>query len=453
MKKALALILVLCLVFGLVACGSTGTSTDTSKPADSSSSSASTGSDTGAAEATGDVPATPNMNADGSMNLDRIAHYDPNYDYTQNEKLGMAYCAASADILYQQSADAYEHWCSKMNLRWDGFMSATGDTDLFMTNLQTAIDQGTTLFVLDPDITTYPSIYNNVLKPYVEAGEVFWMSQMGQARDYIEDDTHPYGNLLAPFVGFDYFDGGRECAKWLVNWFEETYPGVAWSEVGFVSFTFSVSPPLDQRRIGAEEVFFALDGVEADKNYFVCDTLATSLTMQGAIDSFTPVLTNNSQYKYWLVFGLLDDMAMGAATVLQQAGLTETSATNAIGGAGLQTQLDAGQETAFRTAYALPNLMYAEPLIGAIYAEAMGWCTPDTIWPSWVKASDHGAGDHTYSCLPLPSWFITKENYKAFYSWVDDYADIEYYKYGEDFSAYDLTTIVTPENAPAGWLD
>lgn len=453
MKKVLALLLALVMVFGLVACGSSAPAeekpaADADKPASSDAPAASEGGESAASGV-----ATPNMNEDGSMNLDLIAHYDPNYDYSQNPTLGMAYCAASADVLYQQSADAFEHWCSKMNLRWDGFMSATGDPDLFMTNLQTAIDQGTTLFVLDPDITTYPSIWSNVLQPYVEAGEVFWMSQMGQARDYIADDTHPNGNLLAPFVGFDYFDGGRACAQWLVDWFKETYPDVPWSEVAFVSYTFSVSPPLDERRVGAEEVFLALDGVEKDVNYFICDTLSTSLTMQGAVDSFNPVLTTNSQYKYWLVFGLLDDLAMGAAQVLQQAGLTETSATNAIGGAGLQTQLDAGQETAFRTAYALPNLMYAEPLIGAIYAEAMGWCTADTLWPSWVKASDHGAGDHTYSCLPLPSWFITAENYKAFYSWVDDYADIEYYGYGEDFSGYDLSTIVTPENAPAGWLD
>jgi len=234
-----------------------------------------------------DATATPNMNADGSMNLDQIAYYDSNYDYSRNAKLGMAYIAASADSLYQQQADAYQLWCSKMNLRWDGFYSASGDSDTFLSLIQTVIDQGTRLLILDPDISTYPAIYN-ILEPY--EGQVYWINDMGQARDYVADSTHPYGNLLAPYVGTDQKERGRQCANWLVDWFKLNYPNVNWNNVGFVSCTFSLSSPLEQRREGVEEVWLNLPGVQEDVNYFVADTLSTSLDSQGGIDALNPIV-------------------------------------------------------------------------------------------------------------------------------------------------------------------
>ena len=453
MKKVIALLLVLCLAFTLVACGGGSTKPDDKSDATPSGGDTTpSGGDSTPSGGDTNVPATPNMNEDGSMNLDRIAHYDKNYDYTQNPQYHMSYMAASADVLYQQSADAYQHWCDQLNLIWDGFVSSQGDSDTFLTNIVTYIDQGTQMLVMDPDITTYPAIYETI-KPYVDKGQVVWLSQMGAPRDYEATDHLPNGNLLAPFVGFDYVQGGEVCAQNLLDWLKANYPDVKYDEVGFVSYTFSLSPPLDERRMGAENVWLALDGVEPEKNYFVVDTVSYGMNMQGAIDGMSPVLSTHPDIKYWLVFGLLDDLAMGAASVLGDAGLTETSCTNAIGGAGLQTQLDAGQETAFRYAYALPNALYAEPLIGALYAFINGWCTPDTIWPSWVCPNDCGPDGHTYAQMPLPSWFIDKDNYKAFYSWCDDYTGWVYYGYGEDHSAYDWTPILTVDEAPEGWFD
>ena len=86
MKKVLAIILALVLVFALFACG-------TKKPETSAPGTA----EPGASEPAGEKKSPyPNANPDGTINLDKIAHYDKNYDYTQNEKIKCTYIARTA---------------------------------------------------------------------------------------------------------------------------------------------------------------------------------------------------------------------------------------------------------------------------------------------------------------------------------------------------------------------
>jgi len=82
MKKAVALILTLVLALTLFACASNDKTPSSPAP---------TQSPTGGAPAADGKKPYPNCNEDGSINLDRIAHYDPEYDYTQNEKFKVTY--------------------------------------------------------------------------------------------------------------------------------------------------------------------------------------------------------------------------------------------------------------------------------------------------------------------------------------------------------------------------
>ena len=91
----------------------------------------------------------PNADPDGGINLDKIAHYDREYDYTQNPRYRVAYLTIESGPLYQQSAEAYEHWAPLYNCEWASFLSSGSDSDLFLTNLQNLIDQGVEGFILD----------------------------------------------------------------------------------------------------------------------------------------------------------------------------------------------------------------------------------------------------------------------------------------------------------------
>ena len=449
MKKVLAIVLALCMVFALVACG--GGSSDTTPKDDGGKQDTTPAPDSGkkdepkedttpADDGASEYPATPFMNEDGSPNLDLISYYDENYDYTQNPQFHVAYMAYSADALYQEAADAIEHFCTLENCIFDGFVSANGDAEAYLNNLQSYVDGGTQMFILDPDLTIFPQV-NELLEPYVEKGQVYWMSLMGAPRDE--------GVLLNTFAGFDYKTQGRECGEWLINWKEENYPDVPWSEFGFISVTLSLSPPLQERADGAMEAILAIDGFNPDNTWYV-DTASGGFNTNGGLERTSPIIATHDNIKYWLSYGLVDDVAIGVASAFETAGLADTSCVCSIGGPGMVAQWSAGIQSCCRATYAIPYFIFVEPVFGAVYARANGWCTADTIWPSWVAASDHGGDDHTYSLLCLPSWFITYDSYDALYSWTNAHCKTDYYKCSGNFNPDDYSLFV---EAPEGWLD
>ena len=122
------------------------------------------------------------------FNLDKVGHFDADFDYSKNAKHEkFAYIAAAGTVLYQLSANAYEHWCPLFNLEWADFLSSNGDSDMYLTMLQTKIDEGVKGFVLDPDATIFPSVLS-LLEKYPD---VKWMSQMAPPRDGATGDGVP----------------------------------------------------------------------------------------------------------------------------------------------------------------------------------------------------------------------------------------------------------------------
>jgi ABC-type sugar transport system substrate-binding protein len=440
MKKALVLLLTLGMAVFLFACGGGGGGDESETPSGEGDAAESVAVDSG--------KAYPNANEDGSPNLDFIAHYDASYDYTQNPKQKIAYLVIDTGPLYEQSAAAYEHWAPLFNCEWAGFVAAGGDSEMYMANLQNLIDQGVTGFILDPDNTIFPAVVR-LLEQYPE---VQWMSQMSPPRDGTQGEGVPIGgNMIHPYVGFDNFDAGRQQIYKLVEWKNENIPDVPWEEVACAAFDFSTSPPLHERIIGAEDAWIAETGGSGD-NFFIADAVSFSLTMQGGIDAISPIITTNSKYKYWLVVGLIDDFAQSAASVLDQQGLTDNSCVVSFGGSGLQMQFDAGQQDAFRYALFTAQNLYAEPIIGAVYAYLNGWATPDTIWPSWVNYNDCGEDGHTYPQLRLPTTWLTYDTYKHYLEWTDMYAKAEAYPYSQDGISMDdyspYVNEIPPEYAP-----
>lgn len=426
MKKILALLLALVMVLALCACGdktnddTTKTPTETNTP------------DPNAGKQFDDVEKVeknyPNQNEDGTINLDTIAHFDPEYDYTQNERFKVCYISAAGGPLYEQSAAAYEHWAPLFNMEWTGFINANGDSELYLTSLRTQLDNGVRAFILDPDSTIFPAVLD-VLSEYPDA---CWMSQMSPPRDGTSGEGVPVGgHMINNYVGFDNVDAGRQVANRSIQWMKETYPDVSFDEVGFLMADYSTSPPLHERVVGSKEAWLAAGGKE--ENFIIADlvTSTAGMTMQAGIDVGAPAVSNHPEIQYWVSNALFDDVAQGFAAVFDQQGLTDTACITVFGGSGLIAQWDGGQEDSFRYAIFTAQTLYGEPIIGAVYAYLMGWATPDSIWPSWVKYDDKGAGDHTYSQLRLPTEPLEHETYKKFLTWNDMVARSNIYGYNE----------------------
>lgn len=426
MKKVVSIVLSLVFVFALFACETK--TAETPSPESSAPSTTDSAVSNSVAPPEGDKSsAFPNANADGTINLDTIAHFDRNYDYKQNEKYKVAYLAQAGGPLYQQSADAYEHWAPLYNMEWAGYISTNNDADLYLTSLQNLLDQGVRALILDPDVTIIPAVVD-MLSKYPD---VAWMTQMAAPRDGTTGDgIPPGGNMVNPYVGFDNYDAGTQVTKRLIQWKEDTYPDVPWSDFAFLCVDYSVVPPLHDRVMASEALWLETTGSTA--NFFVADTVSTGISLQGGLDAVGPVISTNTDYKYWICNGLIDDFALACSSILDQQGLTDTSCVITFGGSGLQMQWDQGQQDSFRYALFTAQNLYAEPIIGAVYAYLNGWATPDTIWPSWVKWDDHGGSNHTYPQLRLPTVWLEYDTYKHYLEWTDMYAFADAYPYSQD---------------------
>ena len=424
MKKVLAIVLALLLALTLFACADNTTNPSTEPSGSTNPSSAPDASDNPGVT----TGMYPNANEDGTLNLDTVAHYDETYDYTQNPVYKCSYISAAGGPLYQQSADAYEHWAPLYNMEWMGFISSNGDDDLYMTSLENQLDQGVTALILDPNTQVMPQVAD-LMEDYPDAA---WMAQMSPPRDGIEDETTPDGgNMIHPYVGFDNYDASYQVTEKLIEWKNETYPDVPWSDFGFLCFDYSVVPALHIRTVAASDLWLETTG--SLDNFFTADCLSYSVDVQGGLDAATPIITvEASEYEYWLVNGLIDDWSQAAASIIDQQGLTDTSCVVTFGGSALQMQWDEGQQDAFRYALFTAQTLYAEPIIGAVYAYLNGWATPDTIWPSWINYNDCGLDGHTYAQLMLPTEWLTYDTYKTYLEWTDMYTHANIYDYSQD---------------------
>jgi ABC-type sugar transport system substrate-binding protein len=413
MRRLLALTLVIVFMAVTALSGCSGGSDDSSQSSDSSGSNAS--GDDAQPTATGG----PNALEDGSTDLENISFFDPNFDYSSNKKFKIKYLTASGGPLYEDMSKALEHWSSVMNLQYDGYWSANGDNDLYLNQLQTAIDQSYDGLILDPDITIYPA----VIEKMNSNPQVKYMAVMAPIRDI--NSTDDPQTLLHPFVGHDHYQNGSFMTDKLIEYAETTWSDVKMEDIGVIEVDLSISQPLHDRERGARDRWNEVTGLE--DNFFTLDASSGNFDADTARNLVMPLISTETKYTHWLVAAAMDDFAIGAAAALDSLGLTDKSCVVTIGGSSLVQQFDAGQETAWRYALYTAQTIFCEPVIGALYAFMAGYATPQTIWPQWVNASDHGAESDHFAGYLLPVFWIDKDNYKEYLAWSDVYAQSNSY--------------------------
>lgn len=415
MKKFLAIVLAMLMVLSLFACGGTTTGTSPS-PSEAAPSSA--------APATNAPPVSPDVTQSNTGNygdnpLDKVGFFDPDYDYSKNERFTLQYMTSTAGPLYDQASASFAFWCDKMNMEYSPMWSSGGDNDAFLTNLQTFINQGVDGFIFDPDVNTYMRI-----QEICDEAGVSWMGFMSPATNN-EVDGKP---MIHPFVGFDHYWFGQQMGLKMDDYMKTVWKDVPKEEIGYISVDYSMADVLHWRTTGAQDAFLEKNPDMADQ-FFIADTVTVGPTLDGANTVVTAVLSEQTNYTHWLCSVLFDDIAMGSAAALDSMGFDkDTAVVCTIGGSSLQTQWDNGIEDSWQFAIFTPQTIYAEAVVGAVYAFMTKQATPETIWPSWVNQNDPSAGG-TYAGMLLPSYWMTHDNYKQLLEWSDVYAGASAYDY------------------------
>ena len=434
MKKFLAILLALVMVLAMVACGGGGEDTP---PADDG---AASGGEAAGGESSGVADTSTNMMGGQDEVVDNtatgeIGMYDPNYDYNANPKYKIAYYVLATGVLYEAMGDAIEHWCTMMNLEYGGMLDCGNDKDAYLSNLQTLATEYDGLLI-DPD----GEQFTRCAEILDEQG-THWMGVMGAARDFTKEGAP----LMHPYVGFDQYQIGVICGDYLVKYYQKQYPDVDPSEIAWIGTDFSTFPLFHSRQQGFYDTVVAHDPTIADR-YFTGDVAAIGLTTDAGSQVVAAVLSEHPEYEYWMCYGLIDDISMGAAIAFDVAGLTDTCATVTFGGTGLQLQWDAGIQDSWVAACYLPQTIYAEPIIGALYAYMTGQTTPEEIWPEWYKEGE------AYAMRGLPAFWIEYGTYKHVIKWSDIYAGSNFYAdYPAEYNGQPITRddFSTSVNIPA----
>ncbi|MBQ9858430.1 MAG: hypothetical protein IJO77_05445, partial [Oscillospiraceae bacterium] len=135
MKKFLAILLALVMVLAMVACGGDKAPADTG--ADTSTDAGTEGDGALADASTSGFGGQDEGEDISNEYTGEIGMYDPNYDYNANPKYKVVYYVLATGVLYEAFGDAFEHWCSVMNLEYGGLVDYAGDKDAYLSNLQT----------------------------------------------------------------------------------------------------------------------------------------------------------------------------------------------------------------------------------------------------------------------------------------------------------------------------
>lgn len=407
MKKVLAIVLALLMLVGMAACGNRDNKDDVSD-SDKENANIAGSEENGKNDVKEDVKEDETKT--GNNEVIAQGKFDPDYDYSANPEYKICYYLLSTGVLYELMGDAFEAWCEQMNLEFGGMIDAGGDKDLYISNLVTLADEYDGLLI-DPDAMQY----DRCAEILNEAGTP-WMGVMAEARDYSQD-----GNpLLHPYVGFNNYSVGVIMAEYLIDYAEKNWNDVDKSQIAWACVDYSTSPVLHLRETGFYETLTAYDSTIAER-YWTADTSIATFDVDTSNTVVSSMLAEHTEYEYWCVFGEIDDMAQGAAAAFDTAGLTESAAVVTFGGTGLQYQWDAGMQDSWVAACYLPNPIYAEPIICALYAFMNGDATPETIWTDWVPTAEVVP----YAMKLLPAYWIEYETYQHVIKWGDIYGGID----------------------------
>ena len=436
MKKVFAVLISVIMALSLFSCGNSTSTTTSASASTSPSAKASTSPSASASASTSSSqPSSKPSTAPSSSgtaqasvkpglakNVWQPGFFNPDEDYSKNKKYKVVYMLFQNGVLYDMFDKAFKQWAIKANCEYSVWC-ANNDADQFVNNIEMFASQGINGILSDADMTIYNRV-NDVMKDL----KMPWMPVMGAPR---VDGT---GKLLHAYCGFDFYADGMMMAQWVIDYFKKQWPNAKMDKTAMLCLDFSISDNLHVRINGAKEVWNKVYPGNENKFIVADGAAAAKLDSDTGYSISAPVIAAHPEVDYWIVCGLLDDYADGCARALEAAGKADKAIITVMGGSGLINHWDAGEDSCWKSALFTAQSIYSEPIFFGLYYQMTGQVTSEKLWPDWVNK---GAGE-TYPSLQLPSFFITKDNYKEYMEWCDSYTGINSSNYeykGTQFSA------------------
>ena len=223
------------------------------------------------------------------------------------------------------------------------------------------------------------------------------------------------GKFLVPGVELNATAVGQASSQWLGDNYKEYLGDIDMSKTGYIEVMASSSQNIIARGEGATGRFKELFPDIPEGNYFQADLVAQgTVNAEAAFNEVGPILAaNQGKIDNWLITAAQDMYGQGAARAVESAGLDNVSLVISMGGENMIPELEGGNySNCWVAAIYFDAYDYSALLAPALVDILDGKTTIEELWPDW-KAEGQQYASYQISGTP-----ITKDTYKdivAFY--------------------------------------
>lgn len=398
MKKILALLLAVIMVFALVACGS-GDDTKTSASPSPSSSPADSGKDD--AEKPTDA-GTDDETSAPPVSAGRVGYYDDDVDHFARDSYTFSYCYTAPSALSDNMIDCFKRLSKTYNFTLNE-MNGNNDSEAYIQGIEVEYNKGVDGMLIDCDPTIMNRVYellNELEIPYVAL-----FNPMADAD----------GKILGPSVVIDQERAGRDTINWYADRYKEYWGDIDESKLALLVINFSTSPAFQSRADGANEAFterFPKGTVlEADA------VAGGSLNTETGYDLTSQFISAHPEFDHWIVFGVAEDLAQGATRYAETTAKPENILITNSGSNILPLEFESGYDgTSWKVCYAVSDISYAGPAVTGLVAICDGRATMEDLWPEYKREGDAAAGFIADPIMvTIDNWSNFKEEMWALY--------------------------------------
>lgn len=308
----------------------------------------------------------------------------------------------AATIIYLCSSMTIQ-WCQDIATTLESFESELGfdliaaesgfDNEKMITLVETYADEGVDGFIINTSEDINARLY--------EIANAAGIPVLFESTTMKDTD----GNLLTSGVELNAYDCGSKSAQYIVDNYQDLgYTVTDQSKVGFIAITYSVYASFVARSNGASDAFAA---EFPDATYFTADLVSQGdMSAEAAYAEVAAIIASNPSIEMWAIVGVLDDWAMGAARAVEDASLEDSTMITSVGGELLVNEWANAYEGCWVACAYFNAMDYAELLAPAMMQVVNGEATVEDLWPEWkVEGSN-------FSSYQVTGTLTTKDTYE-----------------------------------------
>lgn len=386
MKKILALILALTMLFALTACGGGGDDKDASSPAASPAASPDAPADKPVddkADAPADEPAVEGTIGWGTDPVDHFERDPYRIVYMVN-----FYLPVNVGI-----SNMFELWSEYLNVEYQ-VQDCQQNNENYLNYLETFAAQDIDGFILDFD----PYVTDRIFELCTEL-ELTWIPAINPVKDEA-------GNYLVPAVCINAYDMGVAQADFLAENYTKYWGDIDPSKIVMFGFDNTPVPDLHNRCVGSIERF---EELFPGNKTLTFDMAGRAMSAEEGNDTLAAIITANPDCEYWFITSPAECFGLGATRCIESLLMEDRALVTCCDGAAVMEEWDGGYDgDVWVAAVHQAEVLYAEPIICGLIAMLDGRATAETLWP------EHRDEGQNYSAVVLTPNVITRDNYVEF---------------------------------------